>query len=138
MPCDSCLFLARSLRSSSTFSSLLIGICLVTGEPAWTTAETLDFQFPSHRDMPCDVTLFTSPVAGAFIFQFPSHRDMPCDTQVILIGLGYPRRTFSSLLIGICLVTRGLFSWEESVKAFQFPSHRDMPCDQEDQVWGPS
>ncbi len=37
------------------------------------------FQFPSHRDMPCDQAKDAILDSYRFLFQFPSHRDMPCD-----------------------------------------------------------
>ncbi len=86
------------------FSSLLIGICLVTWDWDEASRQCISiFQFPSHRDMPCD-TKVRYDCGGFDIFQFPSHRDMPCDLDKISLTLS-KNRSFSSLLIGICLVT---------------------------------
>ncbi len=73
-------------------------------------------------------------VRNVYLFQFPSHRDMPCDMPCDPLIPHWPGRflttaSFSSLLIGICLVTFAYFALAVYFLFFQFPSHRDMPCD---------
>ncbi len=104
MPCDQILVISSSWRAS-TFSSLLIGICLVTSYDLARDRLKVAFQFPSHRDMPCDLS--SSSVVSLERIAFSS----------LLIGICLvtsaaseveisPVVAFSSLLIGICLVTQ--------------------------------
>ena len=60
------------------------------------------FQFPFHRDGPCDETFGPEGMISE-TFQFPFHRDGPCD----------------EICCGLC----------NEDTPFQFPFHRDGPCD---------
>ena len=69
------------------------------------------FQFPFHRDGPCNTTLprkiscrTTRP------FQFPFHRDGPCNRS-------------------------GPLRLEDAAGIFQFPFHRDGPCNATNPGW---
>ena len=60
------------------FSSLFIGMGLAIRRIGFNGASNRAFQFPFHRDGPCDeIDTELSGTHGAF--QFPFHRDGPCD-----------------------------------------------------------
>ncbi len=130
MPCDIQRCRHQCDRRGSSFSSLLIGICLVTSPLQPPRQRCQSFQFPSHRDMPCD--LWQSRLGAPLSFAtFSSLLIGIClVTDKIKAGSLTAKQTFSSLLIGICLVTHQRRpEWRKRHNRFQFPSHRDMPCD---------
>ena len=113
----------------TTFSSLFIGMGLAIPDENIAALSEAIFQFPFHRDGPCDarglsrarcnLALLSVPFSSGWAlrlrlpdridlddldFQFPFHRDGPCDKSWDVL--------------------RG-----DEVKNFQFPFHRDGPCD---------
>ena len=62
-------------------------------------------------------------------FQFPFHRDGPCDSNR-LSSVGASLISFSSLFIGMGLAILDRLHVEDFLEMFfQFPFHRDGPCD---------
>ena len=109
------------------------------------------FQFPFHRDGPCDphVEKEAGPKGH---FQFPFHRDGPCDLILcqkpmseeelsVPFSSGWALRClelkingrcltpFSSLFIGMGLAIHRATRERGPDISFQFPFHRDGPCD---------
>ena len=86
------------------------------------------FQFPFHRDGPCDKPITSAIHSIMQIFQFPFHRDGPCDfrwrePRVFPTRLSVP---FSS---GWALRLMMEKAGSAVNVLFQFPFHRDGPCD---------
>ena len=64
------------------------------------------FQFPFHRDEPCDHPIPEGATGLVIAFQFPFHRDEPCDSRPNWQA-GMPVNSFSSLFIGMSLAIGG-------------------------------
>ena len=140
----------------SSFSSLFIGMGLaIEGHSPDRLLPSEGLSVPFSSGWALRFFQRTILASRQFYFQFPFHRDGPCDFKAyscyfphglsfssLFIGMGLainfvysvgpcPMFTFSSLFIGMglamCHLARLL---PGSRSSFQFPFHRDGPCDQ--------
>ncbi len=87
-----------------------------------------DFQFPFHRDGPCDQARALTGTRTAQLFQFPFHRDGPCDVKIRSFNLKpYSDFQFPFHRDGPCDLAFKMKCYR--IVSFQFPFHRDGPCD---------
>ena len=129
-PCNSSRLSESTTVKFTAFSSLFIGMGLAINLIITKFPDRLVFfQFPFHRDGPCNNrrNLFRTISAVFLSVPFSSGWALQCaagGAWALAAGL-----SFSSLFIGMGLaINRSMVAFRDDSDIFQFPFHRDGPC----------